>query len=150
MIAGVTPAALSEYTSLCPSYPVTPHTLAFMVTVLEENRHNLETGDRVTLSEIVGSGIYSALNGQEFDVAVKNCDPYNFFIVAVSNETRSTAGIYERGGYANQIKKPVAISFQPLRESVLDPKEIICDFMKFERVAPMHVAFMALKRCAIG
>ena len=142
MIAGVTLSSLD-------SAPA--NALVLMITVLEENRHNLESGDRVTLSGIVASGYFDLLNGKEFDVVVKNNDPYNFFVcLELPAGVTTTGAAYERGGYVNQIKKPVSVSFQPLVESLFDPKEIACDFMKLDRVTAMHVAFFALKKYEIA
>lgn len=115
-----------------------------MVTVLEDTRHNLESGDRVSLSEITGTGRIGQLNGKEFDIVVKNNDPFNFFILSESGT--DDVGIFERGGYVNQIKKPVTISFKSFTESLLDPQEIVSDFMKIDRTLPLHVAFYALKQ----
>ena len=142
MIAGVTLSSLDS---------APENAIVLMVTVLEENRHNLESGDRVTLSGIVASGYLDLLNGNEFDVVVKNNDPYNFFIYLQLPVGVTTSGaVYERGGYVNQIKKPVSVSFQPLVESLFDPKEIACDFMKLDRISAMHVAFFALKQYVIA
>eukprot|EP01035_Chromulina_nebulosa_P025282 gene25282-32993_t len=138
MIAGVTLSSLDS---------APKNSTVLMVTVLEENRHNLESGDRVTLSGIVATGYLDLLNGNEFDVVVKNNDPYNFFIyLQLPAGVTTTGATYERGGYVNQIKKPVTVSFQPLVQSLFDPKEIVCDSMKLHLVSAMHVAFFALKQ----
>ena len=142
MIAGVTLSSLDS---------APKNSTVLMVTVLEENRHNLESGDRVTLSGIVATGYLDLLNGNEFDVVVKNNDPYNFFIyLQLPAGVTTTGATYERGGYVNQIKKPVTVSFQPLVQSLLDPKEIVCDSMKLHLVSAMHVAFFALKQYVVA
>lgn len=141
MIAGVTLSSLDS---------APENSIVLMVTVLEENRHNLESGDRVTLSGIVATGYLDLLNGNEFDVVVKNNDPYNFFIyLQLPAGVTTTGATYERGGYVNQIKKPVTVSFQPLVQSLFDPQEIVCDSMKLHLVSAMHVAFFALKQYVI-
>ena len=66
----------------------------------------------LVLSELVG---LEALNGQEFVVSVK--DPYSFTI----DVDTTGMGRYVKGGYANQIKKPVAFNFQPLSQSIVAP-----------------------------
>eukprot|EP01038_Epipyxis_sp_PR26KG_P008482 gene8482-11465_t len=106
-----------------------------LVTVLEDTRHNLTTGDVVKFSEIVGM---TELNGLECVVEVK--DSFSFLIDIDSTQfTR-----YERGGFINQIKQPVSISFKSMRESIINPGEFTCDFVKIERAGVLHSAFIAL------
>lgn len=106
-----------------------------LVTTLEETRHGLESGDRVILSEITGM---EALNGKQFTVTVKG--PYSFEIDA---DTRSMTP-YVRGGYANQVKTPVTLSFDSFSKSYAEPGMFICDFTKMDCAASLHLAFRAL------
>lgn len=107
-----------------------------LVTTLEETRHNLVTGDYVTLTEITGM---TELNGQQFQVEVK--DPYSFIIdVDTTNFTP-----YARGGYVTQVKMPTTISFKSYSESLRSPGEFICDFSKIHRAAQLHLAFRGLE-----
>ena len=117
-----------------------------LVTVLEDSRHNLETDDRITFTEISGSGIISMLNGNEYDVEVKD-DPFSFLInVNINKELLSQESLYERGGYVNPIKKPKVISFKSFSKSIASPGEYLCDFMKMDQAAAMHRAFIAMHR----
>ena len=106
-----------------------------LITVLEETRHNLISGDYVTLSEISGM---TELNDQRFMVEVK--DPYSFTI----DMDTTTLTPYLRGGYVNQVKMPSTISFQPYSQSILNPGEFICDFSKIHRVEQLHLGFRGL------
>ena len=94
-----------------------------LVTVSDDARHNLETGDYVTFTEIKG---LTELNGCEpRRVTVKS--PYTFTI-------GSTMGMnaYERGGLANQVKMPSKHKFKSLQESLVQPGEfLMSDFGKF-------------------
>jgi hypothetical protein len=44
------------------------------------------------------------------------------------------------------VKKTKLFSFSPLAESIAAPGEIVCDFLKMDRVNAMHVGFIALHR----
>ena len=107
-----------------------------LVTVSDDARHNLETGDYVTFTEIKG---LTELNGCEpRRVTVKS--PYTFTI-------GSTMGMnaYERGGLANQVKMPSKHTFKSLQESLVQPGEfLMSDFGKFDRPPLLHLAFRAL------
>jgi ubiquitin-activating enzyme E1 len=104
-----------------------------LVTVLEETRHNLETGDKVILSEISGM---EELNGREFTVTVKD-----LFSFEIDVDTSHYKNGYERGGYVNQIKQPVTMSFSTFSKSIETPGEFICDFNKMDRAPVLHLAF---------
>ncbi len=102
-----------------------------LVSVLEDTRHNLETGDVVVLTEVEGM---SQLNGKEFSVTVK--DPFSFEI----NEDTRESSPYVSGGYANQVKQSSTISFQTFSGSFEAP-EFSCDVMKMHHTAPLHAAW---------
>ena len=109
-----------------------------LVTVLEETRHNMESGDKIVLSDVVGM---EELNGQEFIITVK--DGFSFEINA---DTRALcAKTYERGGYVNQIKQPITMSFTNWSSSLKQPGEFIVDFGKMDRAGVLHLAFLALR-----
>mmetsp|Transcript_13958 Transcript_13958/g.17541 ORF Transcript_13958/g.17541 Transcript_13958/m.17541 type:complete len:1022 (+) Transcript_13958:91-3156(+) len=106
-----------------------------LVTTLEDSRHGLETGDVVEFSDVTGM---SELNGQQFTVKVTS--PYAF-------EIGDTAAYstYERGGYVNQIKQPVTLSFKNLQQALDDPAPFLeSDFAKVGRAGILHQAFRAL------
>jgi len=103
-----------------------------VVRVLEENRHNLETGDMVTLSGINGM---AELNGGQYLVTV--VDGYSFTINIDTKLFRP----YQSGGYMTQVKQPVTLSFKPLLESVNDPGMFNIDIMKFDSAPLLHLAW---------
>ena len=107
-----------------------------LVTVSDDARHNLETGDYVTFAELRG---LTELNGCEpRRVTVKS--PYTFTI-------GSTVGMstYERGGLVNQVKMPSKHTFKCLEDALVQPGEfLMSDFGKFDRPPLLHLAFRAL------
>ncbi|KAI1400784.1 hypothetical protein F4819DRAFT_460388 [Hypoxylon fuscum] len=105
-----------------------------LVSALDETRHGLEDGDRVTFSEIKGM---EGLNGCERDVTVKG--PYTFSIGDVSG-----LGQYQGGGLFQQVKKKKEINFKTISESLRHPEFVMSDFAKFDRPAQLHVGFEAL------
>ena len=109
-----------------------------VVTVLEESRHRLQTGDRIHLSELVGP--MDVLNGREFTVNVK--DPYSFEI----DFDGSSLGGYVRGGFITEVKAPKVFHFAPYEESWRNPGEIIGDFSKLDRLGPLHLGFRSLQQ----
>ncbi len=110
-----------------------------LVTVLEETRHNMETGDKVIISDVIGM---EELNGHEYTITVK--DAFSFEIGV--DTTAMCAKTYERGGYVNQVKQPVTMAFAGWSESLSKPGEIVVDFGKMDRVGVLHVAFLALRK----
>lgn len=109
-----------------------------LVTVLDDTRHNLETGDFV---ELDGCGGMEALGGgRRFKVTVK--DPFSFELDGVDT---TDMGPYTTGGYANQVKVPQTLRFAPLRESLAAPGEfVLSDFAKLDRPGLLHTAFRGL------
>lgn len=110
---------------------VVPSVNSSLVTVLEESRHNLTTGDVVKITGVTGA---TDLNERSFQVTVK--DPFSFEIDAVCG--------LGSGGYVNQVKQPVSISFKPLSEAFNQPGEFVTDFVKFDRAPILHLGFRAL------
>jgi ubiquitin-activating enzyme E1 len=104
-----------------------------LVTTLEDTRHNLESGDRVQLTEILG---LEELNGREFTVTVK--DPFSFEIDA---DTTGCQGVYDRGGYVTQVKQPQTLHFQSMSQAIERPGEFMGNFNKFDRSGSLHLAF---------
>jgi ubiquitin-activating enzyme E1 len=117
-------ATTSMIASISNDYPA-------LVTVLEETRHNLETGDKVRLDEIIG---LNSINGCEFIVNVK--DPFSFEIDFDS----SSLDAYQRGGYVHQIKQPTTVNFDSLSVSIENPT-FHGDVMKAHRLPILHLAF---------
>ena len=108
-----------------------------LITVLEDGRHNLNTGDIVTLTDVVGM---DELNGRQFEIDVK--DPFSFEIHCDTSNYKP----YERSGYINQVKQSVTLHFESFADSLLSPGEIICDSVKSWRIGILHFAFRALHR----
>uniref|UniRef100_A0A7S1XMG5 E1 ubiquitin-activating enzyme n=1 Tax=Phaeomonas parva TaxID=124430 RepID=A0A7S1XMG5_9STRA len=107
------------------------------VTCLEDHRHGLETGDFVTITGVEGM---EELNGQEFQITVTG--PYTFELPTVDATGYAN---YIRGGYVNQVKKPVELSFRTMREALVSPGEfLLADFAKMDRPPVLHQAFRGL------
>jgi len=107
------------------------------VSVLDDSRHHLETGDVVTITDVHG---LAELNGREYKVTVK--DPFSFEIEVDT----SASGVYERGGYVNQIKQPQTLSFKSMSETLQEPGMICADWVKLERASVLHLAFQAVQQ----
>eukprot|EP01039_Chlorochromonas_danica_P005873 gene5873-6468_t len=106
-----------------------------LVTVLEETRHNLNTGDVVKITGVSGM---TEINDQLYTITVK--DPFSF---ELNHDSRSY-GAYERGGYVQMIKQPTHMSFQSISQSFVQPGMFCCDVVKYDRAAVLHLAFRAL------
>ncbi|RKP05031.1 ubiquitin-activating emzyme E1 [Thamnocephalis sphaerospora] len=106
-----------------------------VVTCVDETRHGLEDGTYVTFSEVKGM---TELNGCE-PRKVEVLGPYTFSIGDTSG-----LGDYESGGVFTEVKKPVAVNFEPLRDQLKKPELLVSDFAKFDRPAQLHVGFQAL------
>jgi ubiquitin-activating enzyme E1 len=107
-----------------------------VVTVTDDTRHGLETGDYVTFREV--EGMDELNSGEPRMVTVLG--PYTFSI-----EDTSSYGDYKLGGYADQVKQPKTLHFNSLQESLKNPGEFLeSDFAKFGRPPVLHQAFRAL------
>ncbi|SCU82375.1 LAME_0C00804g1_1 [Lachancea meyersii CBS 8951] len=111
------------------------------VTMLDDNRHNLEDGNYVTFSEI--EGLEPLNDGKAYKVEVLG--PFAFKIGSVKE-----LGTYKKGGVFKQVKMPLKMSFKTLRESLADPEHLFCDFAKFDRAAQLHLGFQALQQFQLG
>ena len=106
-----------------------------LVTVEESTQHNLETGNTVVLSEVLGM---PDINGRELQITVR--DSYTFSV----NLHTSSMPTYRTGGYMNQIKKPERLSFQPLSACIQNPGEIRSDVTKTHHNNALHLLYRAL------
>lgn len=107
-----------------------------IVTVAEETRHGLESGDFVTFHEVKGM---PGLNECEARM-VKVMGPYTFSIGPVTG-----LGQHEPGtGVFEQVKQPRRMSFKPLRKSLAEPEIQISDFAKMDRQMQLHCGIQAL------
>lgn len=109
-----------------------------LVTVLEETRHNLSTGDVITLSDIYGM---VELNGKECRVEVK--DPFSF---EIDVDTR-TFTPYERSGYVTQVKQPVSVSFSSYNSIAYSPsfENFVIDIVKMDKAPLLHLLFLSIQ-----
>lgn len=103
-----------------------------LVHALEETRHHLSTGDIIEINGLTGM---EELNGRQFKVTVKN--PNSFEI----DEDTSSMSAYKVGGYVKEVKQPTVLSFSKFSDSLINPGEFICDFMKIDRAGPLHFGF---------
>lgn len=125
-------------TSLVAGIIYDPVTASAVVTVLEETRHGLETGDVVTFSDIIGS-IGNSLNGREFKVVVKGLFTFEISLISVLGV--SDVGTYERGGNVKQVKQPVNLSFEKMSASIDKPEPFLSDVNKLYRAGISHLLF---------
>jgi ubiquitin-activating enzyme E1 len=124
-----------------------------VVTVFDEKRHGMETGDHVTFSEVEG---LPQLNGCA-PVPITVTGPFSFTIdKALVNPFAGAGGSgYKNGGWVTQVKMPVTLSFKsyesffPSQQPPVTPLSIgedvvISDFSKMDQVQPLHAAYLAL------
>lgn len=109
-----------------------------VVTCLDEQRHDLETGDYVTFTEV--QGMVEINDGKPRKVKVLG--PYTFALE--DSEDIMSFSDYVRGGYVTQFKMPKKVSFKSLSEAYASPDYLITDFAKMERMATIHACFAAL------
>ena len=86
-----------------------------VVTVVEDSRHGLETGDYVRFIEVMGMDEINQMEPQQ----VKVTGPFTFTI----GDTSSLSP-YVRGGYAVQVKQPAVHNFLPISESLKAPEMV--------------------------
>lgn len=110
-----------------------------VVACLDEQRHDFETGDHVTFTEVQGA---TGLNdGKSREIKVLG--PYTFALVGCREEV-AAMGAYVRGGYATQVKMPASFAFKALPEASSDPEFVIADFAKMTQMSTTHAAFQAM------
>jgi ubiquitin-activating enzyme E1 len=109
----------------------------FAVACHDEVRHDLESGDWVKFTEL--SGLDNFLE-RDFKIA-RTTGPFSFVIEAEGVEGERSATT----GWVTEVKKPIEMSFNPLRKSIEEPGEfLLTDFGKFERPATFHACFRSL------
>ena len=107
-----------------------------VVTVVDDQLLELDDGDIVTFSEVMGM---EGINGAEFAITRKG--KYAFSIGDTSNLSP-----YQRGGIAVQVKQPKLLDFRSLRDTLNEPGEIMMsDFAKFDRPPFLHLLFHAIQ-----
>ncbi|CAM9515783.1 unnamed protein product [Ascophyllum nodosum] len=113
-----------------------------LVTVMDDQRHNLVTGNVVTFNSIQGM---PELEGREFSITEKG--PFSFEIDCDTSDFGTFVS-----GYVNQarycdVKKPATISFRPLVEALASPEPFMeTDFAKIGRPGVLHQAFRGLDK----
>lgn len=109
-----------------------------VVTCLDEQRHDLESGDFVSFTEV--QGMVELNDGKPRKIRVLG--PYTFALD--DGEDISGYGDYVRGGYATQVKMPTDLVFKPLSEAYASPEYVITDFAKMDHMATVHACFPAI------
>lgn len=105
-----------------------------LITVHEDARHGLESGDMVRFEELEGG--VSDLNSQTVVYKIADKAKYTFEIDYNLGEQTHTPGT----GRFIQVKQPADVSFKSLPDSLQDPDILPFDFGKFGR-GPLHHAF---------
>jgi ubiquitin-activating enzyme E1 len=111
-----------------------------VVTCLDEQRHDLESGDFVTFTEVQGM---TELN----DGAPRKIDVIGPYTFSLPEDDLAAYGDYVRGGYAIQAKMPRTFSFRPLVDALAEPTFVDTDFAKTlleDRRPTLHACFGAL------
>ena len=107
-----------------------------LVTCIEDERVELQDGQRVTFSEVKGM---VELNG--VSATVKNVKKHSFEL------DLDTSGFspYVGGGIATQVKETKTLTFRPYTDALESPGDfLLSDFAKIERSPQLHLAFGAL------
>lgn len=108
-----------------------------IITCLDEQRHDFESGDYVSFTEV--QGMTQLNDGKPRKIRVLG--PYTF---TLENEDVSSYGDYVIGGYATQVKMPVNVPFKTLVQAEQSPEYVITDFAKMDRMDTIHACFAAL------
>jgi ubiquitin-activating enzyme E1 len=107
-----------------------------VVTVDDDKRHGLYTGDTVIFEGIEGM---TELNNMMTPMPITSTGLHSFTICDTSNFSQ-----YTRGGFVTQIKVKKYMDFDSLETALKQPKFLINDFLKMERPNELHAAFQAL------
>eukprot|EP01128_Nolandella_sp_AFSM9_P005358 TRINITY_DN256_c0_g2_i1.p1 TRINITY_DN256_c0_g2~~TRINITY_DN256_c0_g2_i1.p1 ORF type:complete len:1063 (-),score=334.92 TRINITY_DN256_c0_g2_i1:80-3268(-) len=109
-----------------------------VVTVVDTDRHELEDGQIIRLTEVQGM---TELNGHEHKITVTG--PYTFSI----GDT-SAMGDYVKGGFVEEIKVPAEHNFEAISSFFGKPlphdKVSVSDWAKFDRCSNYHYFLQAL------
>eukprot|EP00178_Gracilaria_changii_P019042 TRINITY_DN55469_c0_g1_i1.p1 TRINITY_DN55469_c0_g1~~TRINITY_DN55469_c0_g1_i1.p1 ORF type:complete len:1053 (+),score=173.13 TRINITY_DN55469_c0_g1_i1:419-3577(+) len=115
-----------------------------VVTCLDEQRHDLETGNYVTFTEV--QGMTEINDGKPRKVKVLG--PYTFALE--DSEDIASFSDYIRGGYVTEVKMPTDVTFKSLSDAYAAPEYVITDFAKMDRMSTIHACFAALDECPNG
>ncbi|TYZ63723.1 hypothetical protein PybrP1_003692 [[Pythium] brassicae (nom. inval.)] len=114
-----------------------------LVTVSDDARHQLETGDVVTFREISGFPFLNECAPRRVTVT----GPFTFTLDPLddADAAQFARGAPSVGGYVTQVKQPLTVAFQRLESALARPGEfLVSDFAKLNRSELLHVAFQAL------
>jgi len=107
-----------------------------LVTCIEDERVELQDGQRVTFSEVRGM---TELNG--ITAIVKNVKKHSFEL----DLDTTNFSPYVGGGIATQVKETKTLAFKSLSQAIDEPGDfLLSDFAKMERSPQLHLAFGAL------
>ncbi|ELR14473.1 ubiquitinactivating enzyme E1 1, putative [Acanthamoeba castellanii str. Neff] len=106
-----------------------------VVTILDDRRLQLETGDFVKFTEVRGMTQLNDAPPRPITVL----GPYTFSI-----EDTTGYDEYLSGGYVVEVKPPKTLRFLSLQESLKQPTWTDADFGKLERPPQLHLGFHAL------
>uniref|UniRef100_A0A7S1ETX1 E1 ubiquitin-activating enzyme n=1 Tax=Timspurckia oligopyrenoides TaxID=708627 RepID=A0A7S1ETX1_9RHOD len=134
-----------EFIVLDPTGEEPPSTLISAITkdssptvsCLDDHRHDFETGDFVSFTEV--RGMTEINDGKPRKIKVTG--PYTFSLE--DSEDVMDFSDYERGGYATKVKMPVTLSFKPLEQALSEPEFLMTDY---DPPTAMHVAFQTLDK----
>uniref|UniRef100_A0AAV1UIK5 E1 ubiquitin-activating enzyme n=1 Tax=Peronospora matthiolae TaxID=2874970 RepID=A0AAV1UIK5_9STRA len=114
-----------------------------LVTVNDDTRHDLETGDLVSFREVVGFPFLNDSKPRKVTVT----GPFTFTLDAIDDDDkrRFELGRPSTGGYVTRVKQPLVTKFKTLEKTLAAPGEsLVSDFAKLGRSELLHVAFQAL------
>ncbi|CAH0514318.1 unnamed protein product [Peronospora belbahrii] len=114
-----------------------------LVTVNEDTRHNLETGDLVSFREVAG---FSFLNDSK-PRKVTVTGPFTFTLDVIDDADKRRFELEQpsTGGYVTKVKQPLIVQFKNLENALVTPGEfLVNDYAKLGRSELLHVAFQAL------
>lgn len=112
-----------------------------VVTTQEDKRHDLEDGDLIKFSEVVGM---EKINGQIYKIT-KVLTPYTFVVEDIKGKK---FGRYERNGIVEEVKAIITVKNDPLEDILNDAERglIDCDmdFENMDRVQQLRLTLNAL------
>lgn len=105
-----------------------------IVTCQDEHRHEFQTGNYVTFSEVKGMTELNDCN----PVEIKVLGPYSFSICDTSGFSNTGTG-----GYVTEVKMPTKYSFTPLEDALKEPN-LPTESGKIQKLHCLHIVFQAL------
>lgn len=108
-----------------------------VVTVHDEDPHDLSTGDTVILSDVAGD-LGTHLNGRSFEVVVTSATSFSIPFDS------SALPLYTRGGYCRSVKQPFDMSFKPLSGALAAPEFAITSTAKIGEQGTVLAFFRGL------